>query len=78
MKGRLTSLPRVEWAPAARDRSREPDRGPCRPSCCKSPYGHSTVRDGFPAWHKEACHCHETPKEMLDRLLAGDQEGTEQ
>lgn len=31
----------------------------CKASCCKSPYGHSVVRDSFPKWHKEACHCHE-------------------
>jgi hypothetical protein len=32
--------------------------GVCRPSCCKSPFGHSTVRDAFPRWHKDACRCH--------------------
>ena len=31
---------------------------PCRPSCCKTPYGHSTVRDSLPDYHKDACHCH--------------------
>jgi hypothetical protein len=36
--------------------------GRCRPSCCKTPLGHSTVRDNYPAWHKLACHCHVTPK----------------
>jgi hypothetical protein len=34
----------------------------CRRGCCWSPFGHSTVRDRIPAWHKDACHCHD-PKE---------------
>lgn len=34
----------------------------CKPSCCKSPYGHSTGRDQIPAWHKDACHCHDREK----------------
>lgn len=42
------------------------ERGPvgteCRRGCCWSPYGHSTVRDSFPQWHAQACHCH-NPKE---------------
>lgn len=31
---------------------------PCRAPCCKTPFGHSTVRDQFPSWHREACRCH--------------------
>lgn len=37
--------------------------GPCKPSCCKTPFGHSTARDHLPKWHKDACWCHITQKE---------------
>lgn len=35
--------------------------GRCRPSCCKTPHGHSVVRDAFPKGDPRACTCH--PKE---------------
>lgn len=35
--------------------------GRCRPSCCKTPFGHSTVRDGLPEWRR--CKCHDAPPE---------------
>lgn len=31
---------------------------PCKPSCCKTPHGHSAVRDNIPSWHRDACRCH--------------------
>ena len=35
---------------------------PCKPSCCKTPYGHSTVRDNALVASLR-CHCHgEEPK----------------
>lgn len=37
---------------------RFPQNTDCRPSCCKTPFGHSTVRDRLPASHPHACHCH--------------------
>jgi hypothetical protein len=57
---RLNLTPRAEWAPTPRERG---EGMPCKKSCCWSPFGHSTVRDNIPAWHKDACHCH-NPKEQ--------------
>jgi hypothetical protein len=34
--------------------------GFCRPSCCKTPTGHSVVRDEFQPPDPRACYCHTT------------------
>ena len=41
--------------------------GRCKPSCCKTPFGHSTARDGLPEWRR--CKCHDvTPEPVEDAL----------
>jgi hypothetical protein len=35
-----------------------PEPRPCKRGCCWSPFGHSTVKDLLPPWHKDACKCH--------------------
>lgn len=51
--------------------SDEPAKLPCKASCCKTPYGHSTARDGLPAWHRDACHCHDvTPVDPMRAIFA--------
>lgn len=49
--------PRGEWNPSG-GRARATR---CKPSCCKTPLGHSTVRDHLPETDDNACKCH--PKE---------------
>lgn len=58
--------------------SDEPAKLPCKASCCKTPYGHSTARDAFPAWHRDACHCHDSQPPLMswnDYASAVDENG---
>lgn len=42
--------------------------GRCKPSCCKTPFGDSTVRDGLSEWRR--CKCHDVkPEPTRDELL---------
>lgn len=39
----------------------------CKRSCCWSPFGHSTVRDGLSEWRR--CKCHDAPPEPVEESL---------
>ena len=53
---RVTATSSVVLATVPNDRV--PQRADCRPSCCRTPYGHSTVRDHLPVTDPAACRCH--------------------
>jgi len=45
----------------------DPDRpGRCRPSCCKTPFGHSTANDIYAPWDPKRCQCHNETTETKE------------